>query len=65
VISEEELWSLCKNDWRKVKIALEVRMKTTMNGNWIASRLQMGSRSSVTKAIEKYCKEAEGEAPNV
>ena len=63
-ISEEQLGGLRKNDWRKAKIALEVRMKTTMNGDWIAKRLQMGSRSSVTKAIEKYRKEAEGEAPN-
>ena len=63
-LSEEGLSSLRKNDWRKAKIALEVRMKTTMNGDWIAKRLQMGSRSSVTKAIEKYRKEAEKEAPN-
>ena len=52
-----------KNDWRKVCIALEMRRNTTMNGDWISTRSKVGSCSSVPKAIEKYRREAEKEAP--
>ena len=58
-----ELEGLRKNDWRKACIVLEIRANTTMNGDWISKRLKVGSRSSVTKAIEKYWRKAEKEVP--
>lgn len=55
-IQEEALGTLKKGDDRKKVIAWNIRRKTSVNIEWIANRLQMGSRSnfaSYTRKVEQ------------
>jgi hypothetical protein len=55
-LQEEDLMTLKKGDDRKKVIAWNIRRKTSVNIEWIADRLQMGSRSnfaSYTRKVER------------
>jgi len=49
----EEKGRLKKNDLRKEMVAWFLRKKTPMGLEWIAGRLEMGSRANVSRAIRK------------
>ena len=50
---DEEKGRRKKNDLRKEMIAWSLRKKTPMGLEWIAGRLEMGSRANVSRAIRK------------
>ena len=55
--TEGELASRRKGDAGKVRLALELRAKTTMPLAWIAGRLKAGSRGYLTWLLQRKSKE--------
>jgi ABC-type cobalamin/Fe3+-siderophores transport system ATPase subunit len=50
-MSQEDLGVLPRGEERKVLIALAVKQQTTVPLDWIAQRLEMGARSTVSREI--------------
>ena len=55
-LSEEDLARTKKGDARKLEVAAELRSTTTMPLEWIAKRLQMGSRGYLTWLLQRRAK---------
>ena len=61
-LSEEALLALPRGDRRKALIALVVKAETTVPLDWIAKRLDMGARSTVSREIGVMAKVLSKEA---
>ena len=53
VLCEEDLAKTPKGDKRKVMLAAELRVNTTMTKEWIATRLRMGTREYLNWLLER------------
>ena len=60
-LSEEDLQTLPRSEERKVIIAAAVKTKTTVPLSWIAERLGMGSRSTVSREVLAMKRRTAGE----
>ncbi len=58
--SEQDLAQKRKGDEGKVKLALELRNNTTMPLEWIAGRLQMGTRGYLTWLLQRQKTQRQG-----
>ena len=52
-LTQADLKTLKKGDWRKAVIVARIRRETTMNADWISQQLHMGTRSSISIALRK------------
>jgi len=55
-LDAEELQATARGDERKALIALAVKRETTVPLDWIAQRLQMGARSTVSREVAAMAK---------
>ncbi len=55
-LGEEDLAGLPRGDERKAVIALVVKRETTVMLDWIAQRLSMGARSTVSREVDALAK---------
>ncbi len=62
--SEQDLAQKRKGDEGKVKLALELRNNTTMPLEWIAGRLQMGTRGYLTWPLQRQKTQRQGKHVN-
>ncbi len=58
-VSEADLLSQCKGDWRKRVIAHRVRAETSVTLGWLARRLRMGSEGHLSR-VAKTLSDLEG-----
>ena len=62
---EKDLQERRKGDARKVRLACELRAKTTLPLAWIAERLKMGSRGYLTWLLYRHAKDQTNKTPKI